>query len=105
MTINFIRVPAQNETCVYCTKRVSFTSSSMLAQSLAQDEACMCCTEELEQRLRAGGQGASVVKHVIVDAVVKHVINEVNRVTVSDYHLAQMAFVDKMQARMEARKR
>ena len=96
MTINFIRVPAQNETCVYCTKRVSFTSSSMLAQSLAQDEACMCCTEELEQRLRAGGQGASVVKHVI---------NEVNRVTVSDYHLAQMAFVDKMLARREARKR
>ena len=97
MTSNFIRVPAQNETCVYCTKRVSFTSSSMLAQSLAQDEACTCCAEELEQRLRAAGQ--------VTYAVVKHVINEVNRVTVSDYHLAQMAFVDKMQVRMEARKR
>ena len=96
MTINFIRVPAQNETCVYCTKRVSFTSSSMLAQPLAQGEACTCCTEELEQRLRAAGQEAA--------HLVKYGINT-QCVTVSDYHLAQMAFVDKMLARREARKR
>jgi len=96
VTINFIRVPAQNETCVYCTKRVSFTSSSMLAQSLAQGEACTCCTEELEQRLRAAGQEAA--------HLVKYGINT-QRVTVSDYHRSVMAYADKVMDRMEARKR
>ena len=100
MTINFVRVPAQNETCVYCTKRVSFTSSSMLAQSLAQGEACTCGTEELEQRLQAGGIPTSQEAAHLV----KYGINT-QCVTVSDYHLAQMAFVDKTLARREARKR